>query len=108
MNCFKKSSLRINGARLQSRPEYHFHIQLEKQNFQIIKGTIYGQDQKPCRGAVIRIAQIDCQDGTRQLLGYTVADENGYYLFSIKAKSDKKYELAVYAPLLFMGKEGLH
>ncbi len=105
MSCFKKSSLRISGARLQSRPEYHFRIQLDKQSYQIIKGTIYGQNQEPCGGAVIRITQIDCRDFYRQLLGYTVADENGYYLFSIKAKADKKYELTVYAPLLFYGKE---
>ena len=100
MNCFKKSSLRINGAKLQSYPEYHFHIQLEKQNYQIINGTVYVQDHKPCAGAVVQITQIDCRDNTRSLLGYTLTDENGYYLFSIKAKTYMKYELAVYAPLL--------
>lgn len=105
MNCFKKSSLRISGAKLQSRPEYHFRIQLGKPNFQVINGTIYCQNQKPCAGAVVRITQIDCRDNTRCLLGYTMTDKNGYYLFSIKARADRKYELAVYAPLLSRGKE---
>ncbi|HCD42705.1 MAG TPA: hypothetical protein DEQ64_03000 [Lachnoclostridium sp.] len=100
MNCFRKSSLKINGAKLQSRPEYHFDIQLEKSIYQIINGTVYSQDQKPCASAVVQITQIDCRDNTRSLLGYTLSDENGYYLFSIKAKACMKYELAVYAPLL--------
>lgn len=108
MNCFKKSSFIINGAKLQSRPEYHFRIQLDKQNFQIINGTVYGQDQNPCACAAVRITQISCRDNTRRLLGYTVTDENGYYLFSIKAKADRKYELSVYAPLITYGKEAPH
>ncbi|MDR7811344.1 carboxypeptidase-like regulatory domain-containing protein [Lacrimispora sp.] len=100
MNCFKKSSLRINGAKLQSQPEYHFDIHLENQKFQIINGTVYSENQKPCAGAAVRITQIDCRDNTSSLLGYTLTDENGYYLFSMKAKTNMKYELAVYAPLL--------
>ncbi|SET86508.1 carboxypeptidase-like regulatory domain-containing protein [Lacrimispora sphenoides] len=100
MNCFKKSSLKINGAKLQSHPEYHFDIHLEKQKFQVINGTVYSENQKPCAGAAVRITQIDCRDNTSSLLGYTLTDENGYYLFSMKAKTNMKYELAVYAPLL--------
>ncbi len=100
MNCFKKASFMISGAKLHSCRENHFNIQLERQNFQIINGTVYNQNQEPCPGAAVQVIQINCKDHTRNLLGYVLTDENGHYLFPIEAKPYMKYELAVYAPLL--------
>lgn len=100
MNCFKKSSFVINGARLQTCRENHFNFRLKSQKFQIIRGTVYNQNQEPCPGAAVQVVKINCRDHSRTLLGYALTDENGRYLFSVEAKPYMKYELAVFAPLL--------
>ena len=101
MNCLslKKASFIINGAKLQSCTNNHFNFKLEKQNFQIIKGTVYNQKQEPCIGATVQVIQISCKDNARCLLGYVQTDEKGEYLFSLEAKPCMKYELTIYAPL---------
>lgn len=99
MNCSKKASFIINGNNLLYCNENHINITLKRQNFQIINGTVYNQKQEPCIGAAVQVVQISCYDHTRKLLGYTLTDESGHYLFSIDAKPCMKYELTIYAPL---------
>lgn len=99
MNCSKKASFMVNGARLHSCRENHFDIQLQKRNFQIINGTVYNQKQEPCQGAAVQVVQINCEEETKTILGYVLTDENGHYLFPIEAKPWMKYELTIYAPL---------
>ncbi|MFT4005821.1 MAG: hypothetical protein QM683_09360 [Lacrimispora sp.] len=108
MNCFKKSSFVISGARLQSSKDNHFNIRLKGRCFQIIRGTVYNQNQEPCAGAAVQVIEINGEDHSRIPLGYAFTDENGYYLFSIEAKPSMKYELAVYAPLHPYKKEELY
>lgn len=99
MNCFKKSSFIINGNNLRYCSENHVNIHLKRQNFQIIKGTVYNQKQEPSIGAAVQVVEISCKNHSRHLLGYTLTDENGHYLFSLVAKPCMKYELAIYDPL---------
>ncbi|MEY8355922.1 hypothetical protein AALB39_21555 [Lachnospiraceae bacterium 54-53] len=106
MNCLKKSFFLINGAKLQSCRENHFNFYLKRRSYQIIRGTVYNKNREPCAGAAVQVTQINCGDQSRSMLGYTLTDENGNYLFSLEAKPHMKYELAVFAPLLRSEKEG--
>ncbi|OYO76233.1 hypothetical protein C8E03_10255 [Lachnotalea glycerini] len=98
MNCLKSASFTIEGAKLKCRNN-HFNIQLDRQKFQIIKGTVFNQKQHPCKGAAIQVFQINCKNNDRSLLGYVLTDEAGEYLFAIEAKPFMKYEIIIYAPL---------
>jgi hypothetical protein len=100
MNGSKKTFLLVEGAKLKLFKDNHLCIQVNRQRFQIVKGIIYNQNQKPCVGAVVQVVQINCNDKSRSLLGYVLADEYGEYLFAIEAKSCMKYELSIYAPLM--------
>lgn len=100
MNGSKKASFVIKGSKLNFCKENHFPIQLDRQKFQIVKGTVYNQNQEPCEGAVVQVIQINCKDKTKNLLGYVLTGENGEYLFAIEAKPCMKYELTIFAPLV--------
>jgi len=102
MNCSKKSSFIIEGARLERCKDNHFNIKLDSQKLQIIKGTIYNQKKEPCEGTVVQIVQISWSDKSKYLLGYVFTDENGEYLFALEAKPSMLYELSIYAPLINM------
>lgn len=101
MNCYKKASFVIKGAKLCRCRENHFPIRLDPKEFQIIKGIVYNAKNEPCDGAVVQVIQISCKDEVRNLLGYALTDEYGQYLFAIEAEPYMKYELMVYAPLVY-------
>jgi len=102
MNCSKKSSFIIEGAKLQYCRDNHFNIRLDSQKFQIIKGNVYNQKSEPCEGAVVQIFQINSSDKLKDLLGYVFTDECGEYLFALEANPCMIYELTIYAPLISM------
>ena len=107
MDFNKKASFTIRGSRLLPCRENHFNFHLGQMNYQIIKGTVYCLNQRPCGRAVVQITQVDMVNHTATLLGYTITDEAGRYVFSLEAQPDMKYELSVFAPLITNKKEDI-
>jgi uncharacterized protein YegP (UPF0339 family) len=100
MGGFRNNSFLISGSKLLPWRENHYNFKLCRKNHQIIKGTIYNQDQTPCAGATVLVTQIDNEKQERMLLGFVVTDKAGHYLFSLEANPKMKYELTVYAPII--------
>lgn len=100
MGGFRNNSFLISGSKLLPWRENHYNFKLCKKHHQIIKGTIYNQNQTPCAGATVIVTQIDEEKQERMLLGFAVTDEAGYYLFSLEAIPKMKYELTVFAPII--------
>jgi hypothetical protein len=95
----------ISGSKLMPCRENHYNFHLCKRHYQIIKGTVYSQNQTPCAGATVQLTQINEKSYEKVRLGYAVTDESGHYLFSLEAKPQMKYELSVFAPLILYKKE---
>jgi hypothetical protein len=100
MDCHKNTSFTIRGSRLLPCRENHFNFHLGRINFQIIKGIVYCLNQTPSAGAVVLITQVDMVNHTSTVLGYSITDEAGRYVFSLEAQPDMKYEISVFAPLV--------
>ncbi len=107
MDCHIHSSFTVRGSRLLPCRENHFDFHLGRINFQIIKGTVYCLNQTPSAGAAVQITQFDMVNHTSTVLGYTITDEAGRYVFSLEARPDMKYEISVFAPLIAEGKGGI-
>lgn len=99
INSKSNTSIIIEGSMLSSNAQYNLNIVLNSNQYQIIKGTIYNQNQKPMAGAVIQVTQIDVKNKIKDTLGYSYTDGKGKYLFAIKALPYMKYEMTVYSPL---------
>lgn len=93
------TSIMIKGAKTREDVHYNFNILLNNKKVQIIKGTVFNQKQEPSKGAAIQVTQISNINNRRSILGYSYTDENGKYLFTIRALPRMRYEIAVYAPL---------
>lgn len=107
MDSSKRNTFFIRGSNLLPCRENHYSFRLSRHHYQLIKGTVYSQDQTPCAGAAVQLTQIDEIHEERLVIGYAVTDETGHYLFSLRAEPQMKYELSVYAPLITSKKEGL-
>lgn len=99
MPCRKNTSLFIRGAKLRCHRENRVQIQLDCNEFQIIKGTVYKSNNSPCKGAVVQVIQRNCINNLVEVIGYVFTGEDGEYLFSLRAKPYMLYELNVYEPL---------
>ncbi len=99
MPCHRNTSFFIRGAKLRCHRENRVQMQLECNEFQIMKGTVYQSNNEPCIGAVVQVIQRNCKNNRIEIIGYVLTGEDGAYLFSIKAKPYMLYELIVYEPL---------
>lgn len=99
MHYFTRTSFLIEESELRYNRNNHINIRLGTRRFQVIKGTVYNQENSPCSKVVVRIVQINSHNQAHELLGYVVTDEHGDYLFVLEANPCMTYELTVFASL---------
>lgn len=100
MKCKKSNSIFLCGVKMCSKKSCCLDIIVKRETRSIIKGTIYSKKGTLVDGATIEVREINPNTKRYIILGYSVTNDRGEYIFAIEPILGMIYEFIIYSPLI--------